>query len=138
VLLPDLPGRVVAQMTIPCPSARAYEVGWIGVLSRSPVRAFVPAVSRPCLPDQATHGGDRVGEVEEGVDDGGTPLVAAGEPVEGVLPGVGALHGSTPTGLDRCLLTFVRDAGVEAAFVEQSAGLVRVVAGIQVHGDVIG
>lgn len=48
----------------------ALEVARIGVRSRSAVRAFVPAVSRPCLPDQATHGNDRVGEVEECVDDG--------------------------------------------------------------------
>jgi len=32
----------------------------------------------------------------------------------------------------------VRDAAVQAAFVEQGAGLVRVVAGVQVHGDVVG
>lgn len=54
--------------------------------------------------------------------------VAAGEPVEGVLPGVGTFHVPTLTGLDGRLLAFVRDAAVQAAFVEHSAGLVRVVA----------
>ena len=114
------------------------EVAQVGVGSRSAVRAFVSAVGRPRLSAQATHGDDRVGEIEEGVDDGGSPLVAAGEPVEGVLPGVGAFHVPTPTGLDWCVLTSVRDAAVEAALFEQSAGLVRVVTSVQVHGDVIG
>ncbi len=37
-----------------------------------------------------------------------------------------------------CLLAFVRDAAVRAAFLKYSAGLVRVVARVQVHGDVVG
>ena len=41
-------------------------------------------------------------------------------------------------GLDGRLLALVRDAAVQAAFVEQGAGLVRVVAGVQMHGDVVG
>jgi hypothetical protein len=41
-------------------------------------------------------------------------------------------------GLDGRLLALVRDASVQAALVAQSAGLVRVVAGVQVHGDVVG
>jgi hypothetical protein len=65
-------------------------------------------------------------------------LVTAGEPVEGVLPGMGAFNVPTPTGLDRCFLTFVRDAAVQAAFVEQGAGLVGVIACVQVDGDVVG
>jgi hypothetical protein len=48
----------------------------------------VPAVGGPCLPDQATDGDDRVGEAEERVDDLLAPLVAALQPVEGVVPGV--------------------------------------------------
>jgi hypothetical protein len=46
-------------------------------------------VGGPGPSNQATQGDDRVGEVEKGVDDGGAPLVAVGESVEGVLPGVG-------------------------------------------------
>lgn len=53
----------------------------------------------------------------------GPALVAAGEAVEGVLPGVGALHVPPLTGLDRRLLAFVCDPAVQAAFVEQGAGL---------------
>ncbi|MFE4016952.1 hypothetical protein ACFXPZ_05885 [Streptomyces sp. NPDC059101] len=45
----------------------------------------------PGSADQAADGDDRVGEVEEGFDDGDPPFEAACEPVEGVLPGVGAL-----------------------------------------------
>ena len=41
---------------------------------------------------------------------------AAGEPTEGVPPGGGALHVPTPAGLDRRLLTLVRDAAAETAF----------------------
>jgi len=66
------------------------------------------------------------------------PLVAAGEPIEGVLPGVGAFDMPTLTGLDGRLLPLVRDAPVQATFAEQRAGLVRVVAAVQVHGDVVG
>lgn len=55
------------------------------------VRAFVPARGCPCPPDQAAHGDDRVGEAEDGVDDGEAVLVAAGESAKGLLPGVRAL-----------------------------------------------
>ncbi|MEU6420423.1 hypothetical protein [Streptomyces spiralis] len=34
--------------------------------------------------DQTAHGDDRVGEVEEGVDDGGTPLLGG---VSSIMPG---------------------------------------------------
>lgn len=53
----------------------------------------------PCPSDQTADGDDGIGEVEEGVDDCGTALVAAGKPVEGVLPGVRALDMSALTGL---------------------------------------
>ena len=104
--------------------------GW----SWAAVRAFIPAVGRPHLTDQATYGDDGVGEVEEGVDGGGPALVALGEAVEDVLPGVGALHVPPLAGLDRRLLAFVRDPAVQASFVEQGAGLVGVVVGVQVDG----
>src|SRR5215207_9155667 len=51
----------------------------------------VPAVRDPGLADEATDGDDRVCEVEERVDYGLAAFVAALEPVEGVVPGVGAL-----------------------------------------------
>ena len=94
-----------------CPGDQSWAVPGTGV----------PAVSRPCPSDQATHGDDGVGEVEECVDDGGAPFVAAGEPVEGVLPGVGAFDVRTPAGLDGRLLAFMRDAAAQAAFAEQPA-----------------
>lgn len=102
------------------------------------VGAFLPAVGGPCLPDQATDGEDRVGEAEDCVDDSGAPLVAAGEPAESVLPGVSAFDMPTLTGLDGRLLPLVRNASVQAAFVERSAGPVRVAADVQVHADVVG
>jgi hypothetical protein len=107
------------------------------VCSSSAPGAFVPAVGCPGSSDQATDGDDRVGEVEEGIDDGGAAFVAAGEAVEGVLPGVCAFDVPAPAGLDRCFLALARDAAVEASLVEEGAGGVRVVAGVQVHGDVV-
>jgi hypothetical protein len=81
-------------------------------------------VGGPGSADQATDGGDRIGQVEEGVDGSGAAFVAAGEPVEGVLPGARALDVPPPAGLDRRLLALWRDALVQAAFAEQRAGLV--------------
>ena len=68
-----------------CPDLRSrfrvgggvLEVAQIDVCSWTAVRAFVPVVGRPCLADQAAYGDDGVGEVKEGVDDGGPALVAA-------------------------------------------------------------
>lgn len=76
----------------------------------------------PCPSDRAASSDDSVGEVEEGVDDGGAAFVTAGEPVKGVLPGVGALYVPTPGGLNRCLLALVRDSAVQSAFDEGDAG----------------
>jgi hypothetical protein len=48
-----------------------------------------PSVGDPGLPDQAADGDDRVGEVEEGVDDILVSLVAALQPVRtfrGLMP----------------------------------------------------
>src|ERR1017187_6532348 len=47
----------------------------------------VPSLGGPGLADEATDGNDRVGEVEEGVDDVLVPFVAALQAVEGVAPG---------------------------------------------------
>jgi len=42
----------------------------------------VPSVNGPDLPDEATHGDDGVGEVEDGVN-GGAAVIAVLQPVEG-------------------------------------------------------
>jgi hypothetical protein len=64
----------------------------VGVLGRRAGR-LVPPVGGPCLADQATDRNDRVGEVEEGVNDFLAPFVAALQAVEGVMPGIGAFDG---------------------------------------------
>lgn len=102
--------------------------------SRAVAGSVVPAVGRACPADEAADG---VGEVEERVDDGGSTLVA-GKALEGVLPGVGALHMPPVACLDRCLLALVRDPAVQAALGKQGTGVGTVVAGIEVHGDVVG
>jgi hypothetical protein len=85
---------------------------------------------------QATDGNDRIGKVEEGVYDLGAAFVAAGEPVEGVLP-VGSLDVPPLAGLDRWLFALVCDSAVQTARSELGASFVRVVAGVQMHGDFI-
>jgi hypothetical protein len=92
----------------------------------------------PWAADQATDGDDRVGEVEESVDDALAPFGAAGESAEGLVPGVGPLDVPAPGGLDRCLLASVCDFAGQLALVEQGAGLAGVLAGVQVDGDVVG
>ncbi|OLM09374.1 hypothetical protein Ae706Ps2_6474c [Pseudonocardia sp. Ae706_Ps2] len=92
----------------------------------------------PGLPDQATECDDGVGEVEERVDDGFAAFVAALQPVEAVVPGVGALDVPALGGLDRCFLALARDLAVQAPFGECVAGLTGVIAGVEVHGDVVG
>src|SRR3954452_24538901 len=51
---------------------------------------------------------------------------------------LGALDVPPPAGLDRCLLALVCDLAVQAAVGQQGAGLGRVVAGVEVHGDLCG
>lgn len=58
--------------------------------------------------------------------------------VEGVLSGVGPFDVPPLACLDGRLLALVRDAAVQAARGKFGAGPVRVVAGVQVHGDVVG
>src|SRR4051794_39144915 len=74
--------------------------------------SMFPAVGGPGLPDEATDGDDRIGEVEVGVDHACAAFVAALEPVEAVVPGVGALEVPTTAGLHRHLLALVRDLAV--------------------------
>src|SRR3954447_2262779 len=51
---------------------------------------------------------------------------------------LGALDVPTPAGLDRRLLALVRDLAVQAAVGQQGTGPARVVAGVEVHGDLLG
>lgn len=55
------------------------------------------------MADEATHGDDGVGEVEERVDDDLAAFVAALQPVEGVVPGVAAFDVPALAGLDGAL-----------------------------------
>lgn len=55
------------------------------------VGSVVPAVGRPGAADEAADGDGRVREVEGGINDRHPAFVAAGEPVKGIVPGVGAL-----------------------------------------------
>src|SRR5215467_5923014 len=79
--------------------------GW----SWSPGWAAVPPVEGPCLADEPADCDDGVGEVEEGVDDVFVAFVAALQPVEVVVPGVGPLHVPALAGLDRGLVALVGD-----------------------------
>lgn len=100
----------------------------------------VPAVSGPGSLDQAADGDDGddgVGEVEGGVDHQGAAFVAAGQAVEGVPPGMGALDVPASACLDRCLLVLVGDPSVQSSPVQFRAGAGRVVTGIEVHGDAV-
>lgn len=115
--------------------ARIAPKAWVPARGRrrcsgTAVGPVAPAVCGPRSAYQTPYSDDGVGEIEERVDDGGPALVAAGEAVEGVVPGVGPFHVPPPTCLDWCLLTLVCDAAVQAGFVEQGAGLVGVVAGV--------
>jgi hypothetical protein len=95
-------------------------------------------VGGPGAADQATDGDDRVGEVEEGIDDDLAAFVAAGEPTEGVVLGVGSFDVPAAGGLDRCFLAFMGDLAGQLAVCEQRARLAGVVAGVQMDGDVVG
>jgi hypothetical protein len=63
-------------------AAHSLEVARIGGRLGASCRSGVPSVEGPCLADEATQRDDGVGEVEERVDDGLFPLVAALGPVE--------------------------------------------------------
>jgi hypothetical protein len=78
-----------------------------------------------------------VGEVEEGVDDILMAFVAALQPVEGVVPGVGPLDVPALPGLDGGLVALAGDFAGQAAAGELVAGLLRVIPGVEVDGDVI-
>src|SRR4051812_39323766 len=110
----------------------------MGVGPWSPGGAVDPAVGASGAANEATHGADGIREVEEGIDDVDPAFVATCESMEGVLPGVGALYVSAPCGLAGSFLALVCDPASQSAFVEGGSGLARVVAGVQVHGEVVG
>ena len=76
-------------------------VALIGDVIIVDVRAGYPPVGGPCLADQAADCNDRVGQVEECVDDILAAFVAALQPVEGVS-GVRPFDMPALPGLDRC------------------------------------
>src|ERR1700677_4825299 len=102
------------------------------------LRGGGPPVGALCVSDHAADGDDHVGEVEVGVDDVLVPLVAALQPVEAVVPGVGPLDVPALPGLDRGLVAFAGDLPGHAAGGELVAGVPGVVAGVEVDGDVAG
>src|ERR1700751_4572442 len=93
-------------------------------------RPGVPAACGPCLADQAADGDDRVGEVEVRVDDLLAPLVAALQPVEGVLPGVCPLGVPAFPGLDGSPYLPYGRSGRSCRGGEFLTGLRRVVASV--------
>src|SRR5437764_14634701 len=116
----------------------ALEPARIGGWSWTPGRAVVPPVEGPCLADEPADCDDRVGEVEERVDDVFVTFVAALQPVEGVVPGVGPLDVPALPGLDRGLVALMGDVPGHAAPGEFVVGLLRVVTRIEMDGDVSG
>ena len=86
--------------------------------------AGVPSVEGPGLPDEATYGDDRVGEVEEGVDHVFFAFVAALQPVEGVVPGIRAFDVPPVGGLDGGFDDFAGDLAGQVR--SRVAGRVRV------------
>ncbi len=96
--------------------------------------AGVPSVEGPGLPDEATYGDDRVGEVEEGVDHVFFAFVAALQPVEGVVPGIRAFDVPPVGGLDGALTTLRAISPVRSGRGwPAGCGWGRVVAGVQVQ-----
>lgn len=89
------------------------------------VRAVVPGMSGPGPVNKAANNDDRVREIEVRIYHGGATFVAAGKPVEGVLPSMGPLGVPAVACLDRGLLASVRDSAVQAAFVEYGPGFVN-------------
>jgi hypothetical protein len=63
-----------------------------------------------------------------GVGDGFAAFVAAAEPVEGVVPGVGAFYLPASAGFDGCFVALVGDLAMQAAPGQFVAGFAGVVA----------
>lgn len=86
--------------------------------------------------DEVPDGDDGVSQGDERLDRPGAYLGTHLEPAEtSDVPGVGALDRPAPAGLQRGASG---DPGLAAQYLEQLAGLMAVVVGIQVHGDVFG
>jgi hypothetical protein len=103
---------------------------WRGLMCRSSSSrgSGFPAGGDPRPADEAMDGDDGVGEVEERVDHLLPAFVAALQPVERVVPGIGALDVPTlagqrwPAGLDRCLLALAGDLARQPTIGEGVAG----------------
>src|SRR3954454_7010536 len=110
------------------------EAAQIGDCSWATLGSSVPAVRRPRLADKATDSDDRVGEVEERVDDDFPPLVTALESVEGVVPGVRPLDVPALARLDRGLISLMRDLAAQVAAGQLVTSALGVIARIEVDG----
>jgi len=75
---------------------------------RDELTAALQARWEESLADEVTNGAAGLGEVEEGVDDFLAALVAALQPVEGVVPGVSPACQRCPAGLGPCHLSGCR------------------------------
>lgn len=98
----------------------------------------LPSVGGPYLADQATDGDDRVGQVEERVDDVFAAFVAALQPVEAVVPGVRPLDVPALPGLERGLVALMGYLPGHSPCCQLIAGFLRVVPGVEVHAGLIG
>lgn len=97
-----------------------------------------PSGGGPGAANEATDGDDRVGQVEERLDDACTPFVAARQPGEGVVPGVGPLDVSALRRLHGGFDALASDLAGQVTAFQQVAGLVGVIARVQVNSDVVG
>lgn len=97
---------------------------------------FVPSVGGPDLPDEATQDDDGVGQGDEGLEHAGAAFGTDQQFAKApVVPGVGTFDDPAGAGLQGSALG--GDAPLAAQDGQPFAGLVRVVAGVQVHRDVL-
>lgn len=91
----------------------------------------------PSLADESADDDRRIREGDERGDDMGAAFGADGQLLEAaVVPGVGALNDPTGAGLQGKALD--ADHGLAAQFLQQLTGDGAVVAGVQVHRDLLG
>src|SRR3954453_15498711 len=97
----------------------------------------VPVVGEPGLGEESSGDDDGVGQRDECLDHASAALGAEGEFAKAaVVPGVGPLDHPAAARLEGEAL--VADHAVAAELIEQVAGLARVVAGVEMDGDVVG
>lgn len=104
-----------------------WSAGWSGV----------PSVGGPGFADEASDEDDGVGEGDVGLDDACVSFGADQQfPEAAVVPGVGPFHDPAGPGLEWG--AFLADDRVAAEFGQEVPGGAAVVAGVQVHGDLLG